>query len=114
MNDADRRVWRLAGRPAPDVPESLPPRPACADADPDTFFPEKGSSGVPALTICLTLCSQLEPCARWALAEDTFAAVGAGGVVGGLTDRQRQSVRNGRTTAAASHAANRLRIGAAA
>lgn len=54
----------------------------CVDADPDTFFPDKGGDIRPALALCRS-CPVIEPCRDLAIERgETF------GVWGGMTSRQ--------------------------
>lgn len=88
-------------------------RPACADADPDMFFPQVGSQGNGALRVCLELCParRLRQCASWALQQSAFNAMGACGIVGGLTPNDRRAWHRGDATVTELHDANRTHIG---
>lgn len=60
---------------------------ACLDAEPDTFFPEKGGSTAAAKVIC-SGCAVREPCLDYALANSERY-----GVWGGLSERERRLLR---------------------
>lgn len=57
--------------------------PSCTNADPDTFFPEKGGSTAPAKAICGP-CPARDVCLEWALTTGQKF-----GVWGGLSERER-------------------------
>jgi WhiB family transcriptional regulator, redox-sensing transcriptional regulator len=59
----------------------------CLQADPETFFPEKGGSTREAKRIC-ALCEVREPCLQYALDNDERF-----GVWGGLSDRERRRLK---------------------
>lgn len=65
-------------------------RALCADADRDTFFPEKGASSAPAKRICMA-CPVRAECAEWGVSH-----VEAYGIWGGLSERERRKVRRER------------------
>ncbi|CAN5332203.1 N/A [soil metagenome] len=59
----------------------------CLDAEPDTFFPEKGGSTREAKRIC-ALCEVRNECLEYALAnEERF------GIWGGLSERERRKLK---------------------
>lgn len=60
---------------------------ACLDADPDLFFPERGSPGDSAKRVCVTCSVRLE-CLEYALANGERY-----GIWGGLTERERTRLR---------------------
>lgn len=62
-------------------------RGACRDADPDLFFPERGSPGDSAKRVCVTCPVRIE-CLEYALANSERY-----GVWGGLTERERTRLR---------------------
>lgn len=60
---------------------------ACAETDPDAFFPESGGEGQALTRQARKVCNNCEirnPCLQWALDNDEA------GTWGGLTERQRQ------------------------
>lgn len=62
---------------------------SCATADPDAFFPERGShsfSNVYAKRICST-CPYKSPCLEWAIENEEM------GIWGGTTENERRSMR---------------------
>lgn len=59
----------------------------CAQTDPESFFPEKGSSTREAKRVCLG-CDVRGQCLDYALAHDERF-----GVWGGLSERERQRLR---------------------
>ncbi|MPZ89723.1 MAG: WhiB family transcriptional regulator [Nitriliruptorales bacterium] len=60
---------------------------ACLQADPETFFPEKGGSTREAKRICMQ-CTVREECLEYALANDERF-----GIWGGLSERERRKLR---------------------
>ncbi len=60
---------------------------ACKEADPDLFFPERGSPGDSAKRVCVNCSVRLE-CLEYALANSERY-----GVWGGLTERERTRLR---------------------
>lgn len=60
---------------------------SCKDADPDLFFPERGSPGDSAKRVCVTCPVRIE-CLEYALANGERY-----GVWGGLTERERTRLR---------------------
>lgn len=99
-------------------------RPACIDADPEAFFPEKGGDVLPGLRICLEICAvvngdaYLDACIAKAVREmETSKELDCVGVRGGLSGRQ---IRNavfgavtvdGVATVDGARAKNRKRLG---
>jgi len=69
--------------------ETLPWAPAakCLQADPDTFFPEKGGSTREAKRICAG-CDVRGECLEYALANDERF-----GIWGGLSERERRRLK---------------------
>jgi WhiB family transcriptional regulator, redox-sensing transcriptional regulator len=69
--------------------ESLPwaPQAKCLQAEPETFFPEKGGSTREAKRIC-TLCEVRSECLEYALANDERF-----GIWGGLSERERRKLK---------------------
>jgi WhiB family transcriptional regulator, redox-sensing transcriptional regulator len=69
--------------------ETLPwaPKAKCLQADPETFFPEKGGSTREAKRIC-ALCEVREPCLQYALDNDERF-----GIWGGLSERERRKLK---------------------
>lgn len=65
----------------------------CREVDPDLWFPEKGQNAVWAKRICAG-CPVTAECLEAALARDERF-----GVWGGLTERERDQLRDGRRTA---------------
>lgn len=63
---------------------------ACAETDPDAFYPESGGEGravaKQARRVCRG-CELIDPCLKWAL--DTAEPFG---IWGGLTERERRAV----------------------
>lgn len=59
----------------------------CLEAEPDTFFPEKGGSTREAKRIC-ALCEVTEECLQYALENDERF-----GIWGGLSERERRRVK---------------------
>ncbi|CAN5260115.1 MAG: WhiB family transcriptional regulator [Euzebyales bacterium] len=59
----------------------------CLQAEPDTFFPEKGGSTREAKRICM-LCDVREECLSYALANDERF-----GIWGGLSERERRRLK---------------------
>lgn len=72
---------------------------ACLSADPDLFFPERGSPGDSAKRVCVTCDVRLE-CLEYALANGERY-----GIWGGLTERERTRLRRQATQLFASMAA---------
>ncbi len=69
--------------------ESLPwaDQAKCLQAEPDTFFPEKGGSTREAKRIC-TMCDVRPECLEYALAnEERF------GIWGGMSERERRKLK---------------------
>lgn len=69
----------------------------CAEVDPDLFFPETGEPAEPAKQVCAG-CPVREPCLDYAL---EHAAIGAWGIWGGMTERDRRKLKRERRRAAA-------------
>ena len=69
--------------------ETLPwaPDAKCLQADPETFFPEKGGSTREAKRIC-ALCEVREECLEYALENDEHF-----GIWGGLSERERRKLK---------------------
>lgn len=69
--------------------ETLPWAPAakCLQADPDTFFPEKGGSTREAKRICAG-CEVRSDCLEYALANDERF-----GIWGGMSERERRKLK---------------------
>lgn len=59
----------------------------CLQADPDTFFPEKGGSTREAKRIC-TQCTVRQECLEYALDNDERF-----GIWGGLSERERRKLK---------------------
>ena len=59
----------------------------CLQAEPETFFPEKGGSTREAKRIC-ALCEVREPCLQYALDHDERF-----GIWGGLSERERRKLK---------------------
>ncbi len=59
----------------------------CLQAEPDTFFPEKGGSTREAKRIC-SECEVREPCLEYALENDEHF-----GIWGGLSERERRRLK---------------------
>lgn len=79
---------------------------ACAEVDPELWFPEKGGSTVGAKRVCAA-CSVAAECLAYALEhEERF------GIWGGLSERERRRLRSAREDVSARARAGRL--GAAA
>ena len=66
---------------------------ACRGLDPELFFPTRGESTAAARAVCAACVVRVE-CAETAIAGERF------GVWGGLSERQRRRVRQGRCSAA--------------
>ncbi len=69
-------------------------RAACAEVDPELFFPEQGSNSRPALRVCAQ-CEVQPECLAFAL---RFQAVEAQGVWGGTTAVDRARARRAGVT----------------
>jgi WhiB family transcriptional regulator, redox-sensing transcriptional regulator len=69
--------------------ESLPwaPQARCLQAEPDTFFPEKGGSTREAKRICAS-CEVRDECLSYALENDERF-----GIWGGLSERERRKLK---------------------
>lgn len=73
--------------------DNLPPQPEwmddalCAQADPDSFFPERGGSPRDAKKVCLS-CPVIAECRAYALGRDERF-----GVWGGLSERERRRLK---------------------
>ncbi len=65
----------------------------CREVDPDLWFPEQGQNAAWAKRICGS-CPVTDQCLEAALARDERF-----GVWGGLTEREREQLRDGRRTA---------------
>lgn len=65
---------------------------ACAETDPELFFPERGESSFEARNVCAD-CPLRQPCLEYALAHKEY------GVWGGTSERQRQRLRRQRRQA---------------
>ena len=72
---------------ASDVTQDWRDHAACAQTDPDAFFPEKGESNRPARKICAG-CFVREDCLAYAL-----ETAQQHGVWGGLTEHERRRLR---------------------
>ncbi|HUH06492.1 MAG TPA: WhiB family transcriptional regulator [Egibacteraceae bacterium] len=59
----------------------------CLQADPDTFFPEKGGSTREAKRICIG-CEVRDECLEYALANDERF-----GIWGGMSERERRKLK---------------------
>lgn len=79
-----------AGLPPADVLDQA----VCAQTDPDLFFPDDGGSTRAAKSIC-AVCPVQAECLQWALATNQRY-----GVWGGLSERQRRTLRTRRAGAA--------------
>ena len=77
---------RPTTRPAP-YPD-LDGSQACAQADPEEWFPEKGGSSRRAIEICRS-CPLVRPCLAYALTNEA----GRYGIWGATTERQRRAIR---------------------
>lgn len=66
---------------------------ACAQVDPELWFPIKGGDSRPAKRICLEHCPVRELCLAYALENDEQ------GVWGGLSRNQRKALRAGNEAA---------------
>jgi len=62
----------------------------CAQADPESFWPEQGSPAVVALEICQR-CPLIDPCKSYGMTHAEF-----GGVWGGTTSTERRRTRRRR------------------
>ncbi len=82
---SDRRLARACPEPPRD--ESWRDSALCAQTDPELFFPEKWGSAAPAMQVCAQ-CPVRAECLQWALAYDVRF-----GIWGGLTEDQRQEIR---------------------
>jgi len=63
---------------------------ACAETDPDAFYPEPGGEGIVVANQARAICGGCEirtQCLHWALAN------GEAGIWGGLTEEQRNQIR---------------------
>jgi WhiB family redox-sensing transcriptional regulator len=69
----------------PELPWAIQAK--CLQAEPDTFFPEKGGSTREAKRICM-LCDVREECLSYALANDERF-----GIWGGLSERERRRLK---------------------
>jgi len=77
-------------------------RALCAQADPDTWYPQRGKGGQARLAkkICAA-CPVRIQCLKYALAgADTWGGI-ATGIWGGTTPRERERIRRNRKAAAA-------------
>lgn len=74
------------------VPEPWMADAACAQVDPQLWFPEKGGSSREAKRICQA-CPALQKCLAYALEHDEL------GIWGGTSERQRKQLRSGREVA---------------
>ena len=61
---------------------------ACAQTDPEAFFPDKGGSSAMAKAVCMS-CDVRTRCLQYALDNDEKH-----GIWGGLSDRQRRAIRS--------------------
>ena len=68
--------------------------PACAEADPDAWFPDKGGTNRPAKAVCRG-CEVIDECLTWALDNGEMH-----GVWGGLSERERRQLRSRKGRAA--------------
>lgn len=59
----------------------------CLEADPDSFYPEKGGSTREAKRIC-ALCTVRDECLEYALANDERF-----GIWGGMSERERRKLK---------------------
>ena len=62
-------------------------RAACLTAEPETFFPDKGGTVIPAKTVCAT-CPVVDECLDYALTHRIQI-----GVWGGLSEQERRRLR---------------------
>lgn len=69
------------------IPRAIADQAVCGQVDPDLFFPEKGGSVTAPKDIC-AVCPVRVQCLTWALAHDVRH-----GVWGGLSQRERTSLR---------------------
>lgn len=75
----------LAGDPLPE--DSWQSEALCSQTDPDAFFPEQGSSGGDAKSICAS-CPVRQECLEYALENDERF-----GIWGGLSELERRRLR---------------------
>jgi WhiB family redox-sensing transcriptional regulator len=68
---------------------------ACADTDPNTWFPERGTTNKPMLAVCAT-CPVKTHCLEYAIAHGEHH-----GIWGGTSERQRRRIRQQRNKGAA-------------
>ncbi|AVJ50256.1 WhiB family transcription factor [Mycobacterium phage Mendokysei] len=80
------------------IDEDWAERALCAQTDPDAFFPDKGGSTKEAKAICAG-CDVRDECLEYALAHDERF-----GIWGGLSERERRSIKRGRVAALGGHA----------
>ena len=72
----------------PDEPEDWTDRALCAQSDPEAWYPEKGNGHSLAKAICRR-CEVIEPCLEYALAHMVHNDIGAFGIWGGTSYKQR-------------------------
>ena len=66
----------------------------CQETDPEAFFPEKGGSTRPAKRVC-SACPVRAECLEFALENDERF-----GIYGGMSERQRRTLKRSRRSAA--------------
>jgi WhiB family redox-sensing transcriptional regulator len=71
------------------APPDWPDQALCAQADPETWFPEQGEAAKVAKAICAA-CPVLAPCRAYALARPELRGIWAG-----LSERERRAIRRG-------------------
>lgn len=81
---------QLPTLPCPDKDDSWRDKARCKGSDTSVFYPERGSNGTTAKLVCFG-CSVREQCAKFAINNSL-----RDGIFGGLTDKERCKVRNGR------------------
>ncbi len=87
------RLIELLRRPT-DLDEEWGNRALCSEVDPETFFPEKGASQqAKAAKMVCELCEVRIECLEYALKNDE-----AYGIWGGLSPRQRRSLKTRRSS----------------
>jgi len=72
---------------------------ACAQTDPEAFFPDKGGSSAMAKAVCMR-CEVRQPCLQYALDHDERF-----GLWGGKSDRERRAIRRQRRNGSKEQAA---------
>lgn len=73
--------------PSAETPANWRDNAACANTDPDAFFPQKSRSGNDAKRVCAT-CPVREQCLQWALENNMRF-----GIWGGMTDNERRRIK---------------------